>query len=154
MKTIEIILIVGVCLSPIIAFMFVVPKLKKSVKKPPAKQVAEPKKEENKMFTNSGYSTDEFKNYLKDKNKNLAKQNTTENKEKPKNFNIPDEFKIPDDFKFPKGFRDDDEFDSPEIKSDENKSLAEEIDDLSPELKAMLIDGVLERKNFDDKDKV
>ena len=150
MSKFELFLTVGVCVAPILSLIFVFPKGFKFKKK----QKAEVKtaKEANETF-----------NYIKE-NKEEPKQVEVklEKKEDFKDLDVPNfdssDFKdylnrrpkgkgpmrklMNDDFGFPyDGFGN-------RKKEKEDKSIKEQINDLSPELKAMLIAGVLDRKKY------
>lgn len=145
MSNFEIFLIVMVCAVPVLALLFVLPKFKKKEKKAKAIELSktyseikseekvEPKKETPKeaisKYVNNHISPDEFKSYLKDKK-------TT----KPSRIEFPADFK---DRTMPY---------TPRRNMMANKkpnSVAEEIRSLSPELKAMLIAGILDKKDYD-----
>lgn len=150
MSNFEIFLIVMFCAMPIVALLMILPKkVKKSKEKKsepePVKSYQEIKQEEKKeevvenvepkkeniKFSNSEISKDEFKSYLE-----LKKNNIT----KPRRVELPNDFK---DMTLPYSSR-------RRVKEDKKpQSVAEEIKNLSPELKTMLIAGVLDRKNFD-----
>ncbi len=151
MTKFEMFLVVFACLAPIIAILFVVPKGFRFKKKPKVelkqvtpeetfsylpeqqekKEPVELKEKEKKVtdlpFDKVEFSSDDFKGYL----------------------NRRDENKVPK-------FMQDDMFDPLDIvnpvrrKKEEPKQIKEQIQDLSPELKAILIAGVLDRKNFDE----
>ncbi len=147
MLNFETFLIVMVCAVPFIALLMVLPKkikkAKEKNKKPAAiktleeikkeERIIEPKEiepEKKEYIPKSEISTDEFKSYLQ--------------KRKPTSR--------PSRVELPKGFND---MTMPYIprrrakRDNKPKSLTEEIQNLSPELKALIIAGVLDPKNFD-----
>lgn len=148
MSNFEIFLIITACALPIVALFFVLPKFKKKEKKVPApiKTFEELKKEEaaqevkeqptvikpvEKAFVNTEFTSDDFKSYLSHKQRNTTKPNKVE---------------------FPDGFIDRTSPYMPRRRrriEEKPKTVAEEIQNLSPELKALIISGVLEPKNFD-----
>lgn len=145
MSSFEIVLIVMACCVPVVAILFVLPKLKKKQKKveKPVKTYEELKKEEvvpvtkiepkapKKVVNTQEFSSDDFRSYLAQKRKNTT---------------IPSRVELPDGFVdttmpyMPRRRR--------RIET-KPKTVAEEIKSLSPELKALIISGVLEPKNFD-----
>jgi len=142
MSSFEIFLIVGFALSPFVALLFVLPKKIKKEKTPPPtteykaepkieekKEVPEPKPAEVKLPT---VKTDEFKDYLSNKRKTITL---------PKHLNNPN---MPTDEYVPSRFR------RRRHQKQENKSISEQINDLSPELKVMMFSGVFNKKDFDD----
>ena len=152
MSKIELFLIVGACLAPIVALLFVLPKkLKKQVNEhppttpyvseepkkeetpseQPVKEVEKEVKEEVSIQSDDVYNTDDFKNYI-----NLKREQTRS----------PYRLKEPDDV-----FTE--EYLPPRLrrkKQQVNKPISQQIKDLSPELKAMLLTGVLDKKDYDD----
>lgn len=144
MSSFEIILIVLVCAVPIVALLFILPKFKKKEKKveEQTKTLADLKQEENKSevvketpikkeFVKDEISSSEIQSYIDFKKKNLSK---------PKRVEMPKDFK---DITMPY---------TPRRRRSQDKkpqSVAEEIQNLSPELKALIISGVLDPKNFD-----
>lgn len=150
MSNFEIFLIVAFCAVPIIAIMFVLPKKLKKEKKQEKKEVktleqlkkeeqpnqaleekVEEKKVQPKFVPKSEVSTDDFKSYLEHRKNNITRPSRVE---------------------LPKDFMDRTSPYIPRRRRRENKkpkTVAEEINSLSPKLKAMIIAGVLERKNFD-----
>lgn len=150
MSKIEIGILIVLCLLPIITLVIVLPKkLKKKAPPPPTTEYKpdKPVVEEEKpkpekvekpktLGENKGlYNDDSFKGYLKDR-----KGNRTPPTFKEPNFDDPfmnDVFR-PNMQQTSKG--------------NEDKSLSEQINELSPELKAMLLSGILDRKNFDEDD--
>lgn len=150
MASFEIVLIVLACCVPVVALMFVLPKIKRKEKQPAStKSYEELKKEENKQgeqakqekpkdekqinpFKNQDLSTDEFKNFLKERQKGLTKPIRNE---LPKDFVDTTMPYMPTRRRL--------------RKKEEPKTVAEEIRSLSPELKALIIAGVLDKKDFE-----
>ncbi len=151
MSNFEIVLICLASAIPIVTFLFVFVKFKKKEKKEPAQtktyeeikkeeqnnsseQVVEEKKVEEKKFipdANNDFTPDDFKAYLNHKQKNISK---------PSRVDLPKDFV---DTTLPY---------SPRRRrkvEEKPKTVAEEIRSLSPELKALIIAGVLDKKNFD-----
>ena len=144
MSNFEIILIVLVCAVPIVAFLFVFPKFKKKEKKveETTKTLADLKQEEKKPeviketpvkkeVAKDDISSIDVQSYIDFKKKNLTK---------PKRVEMPKDFK---DVTLPY---------MPRRTNGQNKkpqSVAEEIQNLSPELKVLIISGVLDPKSFD-----
>lgn len=142
MSSFEIFLIVGFALSPFVALLFVLPKKLKKEKTPPPtteykpepelKEKKEEVKEEKPLeIIKPTVSTDEFKDYLTSKRKNIKL---------PKHIDSP--FMQTEDY-IPSRFR-------RRKPKQENKSIAEQVQDLSPELKVMMLSGVFNRKDFDE----
>ena len=144
MSIFEIVLIVLVCAVPIVALLFVLPKFKKKEKKveQSTKTLEDLKKEEKqpedtketftkKQLAEDSISSGEIQSYIDFKKKNISK---------PKKVEMPKDFR---DITMPYMPR--------RRRSQEKKpqSVAEEIKNLSPELKALIISGVLDPKNFD-----
>ena len=151
MSNFEIFLIVCFCAVPLIAIVFVLPKklkkgnkteekkevktLEQLKKEEQPKQVTEEKFEEKKVkpkfVPKSEVSTDDFKSYLDFKKNDISK---------PSRVELPKDFMDRTSPYIPRRRRRIDK---------KPKTVAEEINSLSPKLKAMLFSGVLERKNFD-----
>ncbi len=143
MSNFEIFLIVMLCAIPFIALLFVLPKkLKKEkaaekvetktlkdIKQEEAKAVVEETRVEPKKVASSEISTDDFKSYLKHR----------EPTSKPSRVELPKDFR---DMTMPYRPR-------RREKKEKPKTIGEEIQSLSPELKALMISGFLDRKNFD-----
>lgn len=149
MSRFEIFIIAMLCAIPIIALIAVFPKVKFKKK---TKKVAEPvktyeeikqeekqekpveKENDTKEFKTSvlsnEISTDDFESYLEQKKKDVTK---------PKRIEFPSDFK---DLSMPFEPRRRSRVQKP-------KNVSEEIQSLSPELKAMLIAGVLDKKDYD-----
>lgn len=150
MSNMEIFIIVCVCLVPIVALVVLFPKLKLKRKEKKEKEIKEtaqptekyvpetsivenptPKVEQN--LESVKYDPSEFRDYLNQKK---------------------DRTKRPTRNELPAGFRDmTSRYDRNygEISANTNKnSLAKEIQSLSPELKALIISGALDRKDFDE----
>lgn len=144
MSNFEIILIVLVCAVPIVAFLFVLPKIKKKEKKveETTKTLADLKQEEKKPeiiketpvkkeVVQDEISSSEIQSYIDFKKKNLSK---------PKRVEMPKDFK---DITLPYTPR------RRHSQDKKPKTVAEEIQNLSPELKVLIISGVLDPKSFD-----
>lgn len=149
MSKFEIILIIIACAIPVISLLMVLPKKIKSKKKEveqPTKTYEELKKEEqkaeevkpqevkkeekNNLSFDSDISTDEFKSYL-DRKKDITK---------PKRIELPEGFK---DMTSPYRPR-------RRVRMEKKpENIVEEIQSLSPELKALIFSGALDRKSFD-----
>lgn len=156
MSSFEIVLIVLACAVPCVALFFVLPKKLKGEKKSKkekkselktyeelkkeetkeepktqeqSKVELEKKKEPSKVATTE-ISTDDFSSYLK------RRKNPT----KPSRIELPKDFL---DRTSPYAHR------RKQKEEQKPKNVAEEIRLLSPELKALLIAGVLDPKNFD-----
>lgn len=141
MSSFEIALIVCFALSPFVALLFILPKKLKKEKTPPptTEYKPEPKVEEKKEEPKEikpmenlkpTVSTDEFKDYLSHKRKNITL---------PKYLNNPD---MPTEEFVPSRLR------RRRHQKQENKSISEQIQDLSPELKVMMFSGVFNKKDF------
>ena len=150
MSNFEIVLIFLAVTIPIVTFLFVFVKFKKKEKKEPAptktyeelkkeeqnkvgEPVVEEKKIEEKKFipdSNSDFTQDDFKAYLNHKQKSISK---------PSRVDLPKDFV---DTTLPYSRR-------RRRVEEKPKSVAEEIKSLSPELKALIIAGVLDKKNYD-----
>ena len=150
MSNFEIFLIVAFCSVPVIALLFVLPKKNKKQGKeslPPAPYVSDEAikevedeeisveksvevKEENKIKSEELYNTDEFKDYI-----NFKREQT----KSPFRIQEPNDV-FTEDY-LPLRLR---------RKQKEAKSIPEQIKDLSPELKAVLLAGVLDKKDYDE----
>ena len=158
MSKFEIFLIVCAVLVPFIAMVFVLPKHKKKEKPAkPLKTLADIKKEEQRVepefskvqpqkeietdfekevnnldvFEDTGFSSADFKDYLS-KRKVNSRPEFVKTPEEDTTFSYADFLE--------------------KRKAEQNKqpkTIKEEIHSLSPELKAMLVAGVLDKKNFD-----
>ncbi len=136
MSVIEIILVIVLLTLPIVTlFFFIKRKSKTKEHEEPIKQ-EEPKKEEIPNTKDKGifplntynYSVNDFKGYLKDKDEKISKPNKINH---DKNFlNRSEPFAVKSDFRSYK------------------KSLREEFDSLSPEMKAVILSGVLDKKKY------
>lgn len=145
MSNFEIILIVLACAVPVVALLFVLPKFKKREKKKveeTTKTLADLKQEEKKPeivketpvkkeVVQDDISSSDVQSYIDFKKKNLSK---------PKRVEMPKDFK---DVTMPYMPRRRPHQDT------KPKNVAEEIQNLSPELKVLIISGVLGPKNFD-----
>ena len=150
MSKFEIILIVLACAVPIMALIFVAPKFKKKEKKKeaaPIKTYEEMKKEESPKeevkqefkpakktvshITNTDFGPSDFRTYLQHKQKNLSRPNRID---------------------LPAGFQDRTTPYNPRRRrrmEEKPKTVAEEIRSLSPELKALIFSGALDKKKYD-----
>ena len=147
MSSFEIFLIVGVCIVPFVAFMFVMPKFKKKEKtkvqtktyeelkkeeKVEEKPIVEEPKETKPTFETQDFTSDDFKKYLKYRNENMSH---------PKKIEHGKDFMDMTTDYLPQRRR---------LRQNQKpKNIAEEIRNLSPELKALIISGALDKKNFD-----
>lgn len=143
MTNFELCLIVCALLMPIVAFIFVNPKSTKekittkakkeqpkSLENPNIEEKPKPKPEKKKpVFEPVECSPDEFKGYLEKKHENVSK---------PKEKFIEHDAGISID-----------EFISHRRPLNMDKQETNSLEDLSPELKAMLMVGILDRKHFD-----
>lgn len=147
MTRMEIGIIVIAALIPIISLVILFPfRKKKKTKSEPSKPAETPveqkeEKEKDKKdippvsggISTASLDTSEFLGYLKDKSENISKPERKEDA-----FNM--------------GELDDDLFSDMDFtkmrRRMKKKTIAQEIEDLSPELKAMLLTGVLDRKEF------
>lgn len=151
MLNFEMFMILAACSIPIGAILlFILKKCLKSIKKDKTKkqqkveskietkEIAESPKEVSPEQVKpeqikhhtiaSEISTDDFRSYL-NKRKEISK---------PKRVELPEDFK---DRSMP--------FMPPRPRNRKPKSMAEEIQALSPELKALILSGALERRDFD-----
>ena len=142
MNAIEIALVVCACLIPLVVFVMMFPKALKFKRKPkkeqpkaePAKEVKaeEPPKVQEKAEkaerpTFTQYDPSDFTSYLKEKSKKTTKPT----------------FKPTDDkLEFLPNYN---EFFNPKPKEKE-KPIRQQLDELSPEMKVLLISGVLDKK--------
>lgn len=143
MTTIEIVAIVLVCLIPIVALVIILPKKIKARKKEPAKietnppqqepakVEVEPKKESTSPIE---FTEDDFKSYLTEKHKRITQPKRVENESK-ENFDIEDYNSYRARFAAKKS-------------REQDKTIKEQFDELSPELKAMILAGVFDKKDF------
>ncbi len=153
MSKFEIILIVCACLAPFFAIIFFLPRkvnfknLFKNLFKKKEKKSAETKSEtegpkmeekpaqavevkpEYRPMVDNSISTDEFKSYLNRREKDISK---------PKRHELPKDF-IDQTMPF-------EPFERRKPREKKPQSVAEEIQSLSPELKALIISGFLDRK--------
>ena len=141
----ETFLIICFCLVPVVALIIVLPKKlsKKESKTEPVKEMVKeepkvvetkeaPKENQERIIENKTYTADDFKGYLEEKNKNITR---------PERINHGSDFKDLT-FDFPRmttGYN---------TSNNRHKSISEQIEDLSPEMKAILIAGVLDRKEY------
>ncbi len=148
MSNMEIFIIICACLIPIVALVILFPKIR--LKKKEKKVKTEPKQteiekyvpetkivEEPKIQTKNEdikYDPSEFKDYLKQKKSKI---------------DTPTKKELPDDFiDFSSRFTRDNNLRMQ--KSTKKDSIASEIKSLSPELKALLLSGALDKKDFDE----
>ena len=150
MSKIEIILIVLACAVPLMALIFVAPKFKKKEKakvEVPTKTYEEIKKEESPKveekvepvkekkvapkFTSTDFGPNDFRSYL-----NHKQQSTS----KPTRVNLPAGFQDKTMPYMPRRGR---------AMRSKPKTVAEEIRMLSPELKALIFTGALDKKDFE-----
>lgn len=132
MTKVEMIFVIAACCVPIVALLTILPKRKKKEKR--AKKVdavAEPfvmdKVEESIEEKKEVVAkTDDFSDYVLDRPKDLKRRNK-----------MPDWLTNGADFTLPKR----------EINK-ESGTIAEQFNDLTPELKAMFIAGVFDRKDY------
>lgn len=145
MSKVEIIVLVIAILIPFISILVSIPFFKKNVKaKPETKSLQEfddakkiepeqPKVQENKEFALNDFAfkknEDDFTEYLNRKVKNMNKPSRIETKDDLGKFG---EFKL-------------DPIDLPHFKPD-NKTISSEWDGLSPQMKALIISGFLDKK--------
>lgn len=139
----EIFIIISICLIPLIALVLILPKVIKKKKANILKQqpnsieneqntVIETPKIDDNSIEEKTYSSDDFKSYLDKKGKNITRPNRKENLP---NFN----------------FESFDNYKKRQTKNlNKDKSLTEQINDLSPELKALIISGALNKKNYEE----
>ncbi|MBR6778651.1 MAG: hypothetical protein IKM43_00645 [Clostridia bacterium] len=144
MSKIEIAIVILAVLMPLLALFFVVPKRKKKDKQPKVVKLPEsemPKMEQEKPFVpekqekpsrvidTPNFNPDEFKEYFaKRKSKYSAPHMIYDD--------VPDMTESLFDF-------------NKRNNKKEKKTIQEQLQDLSPELKAMIIAGVLDKKDFD-----
>lgn len=145
MTNIEIGILIALVLVPILALLFILPKKKKKAEEKAevktTEYVSEKKEEKPKEdlkpisvkslpLNANDFSDNDFKDYLKSKQKSISK---------PKRFDARD-----DDF-----LESYSSFKSRRAKIKENKTIAEQINELSPELKVLMVAGVLNKKDFE-----
>ena len=140
MTTVELILLIGACITPVLALLFVLKKSKQKQKdkKEEKKEISkdtDDKKEEKKeqpteefKLPQQDFSKSELKNYMANRSKSVTQ---------PFRKSLPTNFE---------GLNIDLPSRRRPIK--ENKSIAEQIQDLSPELKALIVAGVLDKKDY------
>lgn len=144
MSKLEIVLIVCFLLCPIVA-VIVIPKHKKEKKQPEVqtKTLEEYNKEqsddtkiepitEKKPDINFGTTQDDFKDFIKNKAKQLKSSSDLESREDFHDNSMPYS-----SFNQPK----------PPVAKQE-KTIIDQIEELSPEMKAILLAGVLDRKDY------
>lgn len=145
MSAFEIVLLISACSVPIIAILFVVkprfkrrhlipqeptPYLSKEDAKPVTKQQdTEMAKTSSYSFMNRGESTDEFRNYLKEKKAKIELPTRVDPIEG-----------LPETTPYIRHRR--------VVKPKEEPSILEQVEDLSPEMCALVFSGAFERKYF------
>ena len=134
MTKVEIIFVIAACCAPIVALLFILPKYKKKEKqaeKENAEVTVEPfkmdKVDEQAKDTKeeSVTKSDDFSNYISSRPKDLKKRNKMPEWLTDTNFTLPKR----------------------EIKK-EPDTIAEQFDELTPEMKAMFIAGVFDRRDY------
>ncbi len=146
MSNVEISLIVLVCIIPIIALVVILPKLKKKknssahLEPQVYEQSAEPTvegKDEPNVLENpveeKTYTSDDFKSYLENKKQTITKPSRKDNVS---------DFDLEDYEMFNRRHRQRSAF------QPSSKSISEQFDDLTPEMKALIIAGVLDPKDY------
>ena len=144
MSNFEIALIVCLCAIPFVSLVFVLPKIKgkkekKSKEAKPTQAYTEIKKEENKeakpeplkIDSNNEVSSKDFKNFMTSRSKSMTK---------PSRVDLPDDFL---DRTMPYSAI------ARSKRKKKTQTVAEELRSLSPQLKALIITGALDKKNFD-----
>ena len=144
MTTVEIIAIVLVCLIPIVALVIILPKKIKNRKVKSTKTETQPLEQEpvkieaepNKNSTSPlEFTADDFKGYLTKKRKQVSHPKRLEE-------NFAENLNIEDFNSYQARFaprRND---------KSQDKTIKEQFDELSPELKAMIIAGVFDKKDY------
>lgn len=148
MTNVEISIIVIAIFIPIVALVIFLPKIKKDktktppapptpiveekIETPPAPVIEEKPKE---IFKSSAFNADDFKDYLTEKSKRTDKPTMKNNN----GGKFADD--LFDDFPFGDTRR------KRPIKK-EDKPIADQIHELSPELKALFLAGVLDKKDY------
>lgn len=144
MSWVEICLIVCAVLVPVVALFMVLPKIKgkkTKIEQPkqekvaekvePKEQTKEEKPKEGKInqpiFESSQYSADDFKDYLKERNKNIE---TPKLKQQPKDFK--DMSLGLDEYM--------------KLKQMPKQDILDEINKMSPEMQAIVFAGLLDKK--------
>ena len=146
MSWVEICLIVCAVLVPVVALFMVLPKIKgkkakieqpkqgkvaEKVEQKPTEQTKEEKPKEGKknqpIFESSQYSADDFKDYLKERNKNIE---TPKLKQQSKDFK--DMSLGLDEYM--------------KLKQRPKQDLLDEINKMSPEMQAIVFAGLLDKK--------
>lgn len=146
MSWVEICLIVCAVLVPVVALFMVLPKIKgkkakieqpkqekvaEKVEQKPKEQTKEEKPKEGKInqpiFESSQYSADDFKDYLKERNKNIE---TPKLKQQPKDFK--DMSLGLDEYM--------------KLKQMPKQDFLDEINKMSPEMQAIVFAGLLDKR--------
>lgn len=145
MTTVEIIAIVLVCLIPIVALVIILPKKIKNRKVKPTKIETQPLEQEpakietvpNKESASPlEFTADDFKGYLTEKHKRVSRpKRVEENYEENLNF---------EDFNSYQA-----RFAPRKSDKAQDKTIKEQFDELSPELKAMILAGVFDKKDYE-----
>lgn len=147
MTNFELVLIILACSVPVVALLFVLPKLKKKEKKqvevqtktyeeikkeePQLEQKSEKKTEPKvEVLQKNDISSEDFKNYLNIKQNRISR---------PSRVELPKDF---EDRTMPYAPR------RARRSVEKPSSVAEEICSLSPELKALIFTGALDKKDF------
>ncbi len=143
MSNIEIILIIIACLVPVVAFVIILPKhiIKKAKKKPePKVEPYVPTAKEEKPAAApqptgpiEDYKSDEFKSYFDRRKENLSK---------PKRNEFDPLRMPPTQGYFPRR--------PMPFNTKKPQTLCEEIQNLSPELKALIFSGALNKQDYDE----
>lgn len=141
MSPFEIGIIITICCLPILALIMVLPKKikknkSKNVEPPkiePIKEVSTPTEQKQELQKSEQKLDDDMHKFLDDRKQSHPAPNAKDGDLNKFGKYNSDLFRTPTKQSF---------------KSE--KSIAEQINDLSPELKALMLSGALERKNFDD----
>ena len=149
MSWFEITLIILVCLSPIVALVLIsFSKFKKKEKQNPAieqtpiKEEPKPNKDEitkqNKKVEadveHAVFNSDGFKEYLNERSGKTVK---------------PQHLSMENNMKFPTSMYNREDFEQMMRPMQKNKTISEQIKTLSPELKALMIAGVFNKKDYE-----
>lgn len=143
MSNIEIFIIVSLCLIPIIALVILLPKIIKNRKlkssipepkniTPTIEEKIEPVISEKPIEENV-YSSDDFKSYLDEKRQKISRPTKRES--------LPD-FDFEDFDKYKRR-------QNRHIQST-SKTIADQFNELSPEMRALIISGALNKKNYEE----
>jgi hypothetical protein len=147
----------GLCLAPVVALVFVLPWKKiftKKVKQPKVKeQKSAPVEEKKPIPTETDQPKEQLFTPRRIERKNEFKHVGAFDKEFDDYLNLrKNNMSMPERKELPEGFEDKSfPFTSSSRRNQkEEKTIVEEIETLSPELKALIISGALDRKDFDD----